>query len=105
MKFSKIITLVFLIFFSLGSFSQELPEGGEGITDPAEIRLLKEKQKARDLFFEANKAKITDNIETALSLFGQCTEADPKNDAAWYELSLLYYNQNDLPKSISNALK
>lgn len=105
MKFSKIISLSFLIFSSIAGYSQELPEGGEGITDPAEIRLFREKQSARELFYEANKAKITDNTETALLLFSQCTEVDPKNDAAWYELSLLYYNQNDLPKSISNALR
>jgi tetratricopeptide (TPR) repeat protein len=105
MTFSKLIYLSFLVFFTLSGYSQDLPEGVEGNSSPSETRLSKEKQRSRDLFFEANIAKITDNSEKALSLFTQCIENDPTNDAAWYELSLLYYNQNDLPKSVNHALK
>ncbi|MFH1120199.1 MAG: tetratricopeptide repeat protein [Bacteroidota bacterium] len=105
MKFSNIILLLFLLLSAIAGHAQELPDGSEGITNPVDSRLFREKQKSHDLFFEANRAKITDNPEMALSLFTQCIEEDPANDAAWYELALLYYNQNEITKSIINALK
>jgi tetratricopeptide (TPR) repeat protein len=105
MKFSKLLYLFLFALSPMVICSQELPEGVEEAAGQPDSRLLKEKQRSRDLFFEANKAKITDNTDKALSLFNQCIAEDAGNDAAWYELSLLYYNQNDLEKSIAHALK
>ena len=105
MKLSNILLLLFLLGLPFVALAQDLPEGGEEVMSPAEARALREKQKVRDLFFDANKAKITDNKENAIDLFTECITEDPANDAAWYELALLYYTQKDITKSIQHAVK
>ncbi|MHC1777411.1 MAG: tetratricopeptide repeat protein [Lentimicrobium sp.] len=105
MKFQRIKYLIFLILVPFFSPAQDLPEGGEEMVNQTEVRLAKEKQRLRNLFFEANIAKMTDNFEKAFSLFSECVKEDPTNDAAWYELSLLHYNRNEIEKSVQSALK
>lgn len=105
MKFLKTIFLLLLLCAAAPLYSQEQPEGAEEAAGQSDLRLLRENQRTSDLFFEANKAKITDNTEKAISLFNQVVADKPSNDAAWYELSLLYYSQNDLPKAIGHARK
>lgn len=105
MNFSKIKYLIFLVLVPFLSPAQEFPDGSEESVNPTELRNSRDKQKLSNLFFEANKAKITDNFDKALSLFTECVKEDPANDAAWYELSLLHYNRNDIEKSIQSALK
>jgi len=105
MKLSNILLLLFLLVSPLIGLAQDLPEGGEEGLSQAEARILRDKQKVRDLFFDANKAKITDNKDKAIELFTECITEDPANDAAWYELALLYYNQKDITKSIQHAVE
>ncbi len=105
MNFSKIKYLLFFLLFPFLSPAQEFPDGKEDMADQSELRIAKEKQRLRNLFYDANKAKITDNPDKAISLFTECVTEDPSNDAAWYELSLLYYNRSEIEKSIQNALK
>ncbi len=105
MKFLRFKYLIFLLLIPFISQAQDLPEGGEEMGNQTEVRLAKEKQRLRNLFFEANIAKMTDNFEKAFSLFSEYVKEDPSNDAAWYELSLLHYNRNDIEKSVQCALK
>ncbi len=105
MTFSKIKYLLLLILIPLLSPAQELPDGGEETINQADLRLSRDKQRLRDLFYEATKAKITENFDKALTLFTECVKEDPSNDAAWYELSLLHYNRNEIEKSIQSVLK
>lgn len=45
------------------------------------------------LFYNANKEKITGNIDKAESLFAQCIRIDSRNAAAMYELAQIYANK------------
>jgi len=104
----KLLLKLFLFsFITLPVFTQaqELPDTGQVVVSKEEIRHHREKQKSMAIFFEANKAKITDNTEKAILLFNECIGEDPLNDAAWYELSMLYYQKKDITKSISCAQK
>lgn len=105
MHYYRIITLILISFLAFGLNAQELPEGGEDSISKEDARLYREQQKARNLFFEANRAKLTGNAERALELFNECVNQDPLNDAAWYELAQLYFQKNDPEKSIESARK
>jgi len=55
-------------------------------------RELSEEERANltYLFYNANKEKITGNIEKAADLFAQCIRIDGRNDASMYELAQIY---------------
>lgn len=101
MNYNKIIQLIAFLIFPLVVFSQELPEGGEELISKEQARQFRNKQKIESIFFDANKAKITDNPEEAARLFKEVTELDPSHDASWYELGLLHYKKRD----VANAIK
>ncbi|PKP46984.1 MAG: hypothetical protein CVT94_12865 [Bacteroidetes bacterium HGW-Bacteroidetes-11] len=99
-----IYVLTFLLI-QLPGVAQDLPEGGEETLSKEDVRKFREKQKSDNLFFEANRAKLTDNPEKAFTLFKECVDNDPSNDAAWYELSQLYYTKGDISGAIHAASK
>ncbi|HPJ61719.1 tetratricopeptide repeat protein [Lentimicrobium sp.] len=105
MYYNRIIVLILIALFTSRLQAQEPPEGGEDSVSKEDVRLYREQQKARNLFFEANKAKLTGNAEKALTLFSESVNTDPSNDAAWYELAQLYFQKNDPEKSIESARK
>lgn len=49
------------------------------------------------MFVDANKEKILGNETKAVMLFQKCTEIDPKNHAAYFELSKLHSNLKNMP--------
>jgi tetratricopeptide (TPR) repeat protein len=57
------------------------------------------------IFIDATKAKILGDLPKALALFQLCTEKDPNADAAYYELSQLYYQQSDFKTAAQLAEK
>lgn len=57
------------------------------------------------IFIDAVKAKILGDLPKALTLFQLCTEKDPYSDAAYYELSQLYYQQGDYKTALQFAAK
>ena len=59
MQYYRIITLILISFLAFRLNAQELPEGGEDSISKEDARLYRDQQKARNLFFEANKAKLT----------------------------------------------
>ena len=105
MKIHLFIQIVLLLVIPFAGISQEIQEGGESIVTKEQARLFQDKKKTESLFFDANKAKVTENPGEAMYLFKQVVELDPAHDAAWYELGLLYYQQRDIKNSISNLAK
>ena len=49
-----------------------------------------ERMNLQYIFFNANKEKITGNIDKAQELFAQCIRIDGSNDASMYELAQIY---------------
>ncbi len=49
-----------------------------------------EKMNLQYIFFNANKEKITGNLDKAQELFAQCIRIDNRNDASMYELAMIY---------------
>lgn len=56
-------------------------------------------------FIEACSHKVLGNNKKAMTGFEKCVEADPSNDAAWYELSVLYANNFDTQRALDCAEK
>ncbi|HLN53605.1 MAG TPA: tetratricopeptide repeat protein [Lentimicrobium sp.] len=104
MKYKVIIYLT-LFLFPIALFAQELPEGGEEMVTKEQARLFRDKKVVESKFFEANKAKITDNPGEAMYLFKEVTSLDPSHDASWFEIGLLYYKQRDINNAIINIEK
>lgn len=105
MKIHLFIQIALLLVIPFAGISQEIQEGGESIVTKEQARLFQDKKKTESLFFDANKAKVTENPGEAMHLFKQVVELDPAHDAAWYELGLLYYQQRDIKNSIANLAK
>jgi len=105
MKIRLIHILFILTLLPFISISQELPEGGEELVTKDQAKLFRDKKRVESLFFDANKAKVTDNPGQALALFREVVEIDPSHDASWYEIGLLFYKQRDIRSSIANIEK
>ena len=105
MHFKQYIALLHLVLLPVLLLAQDIPEGGDNILSREEITAMREQKKATELFFEANKAKLTDNLDKAFTLFIECVESDPGNDAAWYELSRIYYSRDEMPEAVDAAAK
>lgn len=100
MKFLKLNILFLLLITSALMVAQEQPEGVDDLTGSAEMKIHREKQRLNNLFFDALKARITGNTEKALLLFNEYVKENPGNDAAWFELSSIYFSKNDIVRSI-----
>ncbi len=105
MKYRNIIKILLCILIPANIFAQDLPEGGEELISKEQAKLFKDSKRVESLFFDAVKAKITDNPGEAMHLFTQVTEMDPSHDAAWYELGLLSYRLRDMDGAIRNIAK
>lgn len=99
----------FVFFFSLCALSyigytQEIPEeGGEAAYTNEQVKAFKEQQKLQNLFFDATKAKITEDQDKAFELYLQVAKQNPQNDAAHHELARLYYLKGEIDKSVEQA--
>lgn len=94
-----------LIVLPARGIGQEIPEGGDALVSKEQSRLFRDKKRIESLFFEATKAKITDNPGQALRLFKELIDIEPTHDASWFELGLLYYRMRDINNAISYTLK
>ena len=104
--YSKLyISLLALVFLPVFMLAQDIPEGGDNALSREEMSAMRDQRKATELFFEANKAKLIDNLDKAFTLFNECVDVDPGNDAAWYELSRIYYSRSQMPEAIAAAAK
>lgn len=66
-----------------------------GTTTEAEVN-------AQKIFIEANKEKILENYEMAVSLFKEVLKTDPRNHAAAYELARVYDVLDNDEKALSS---
>lgn len=105
MSLKSILYSIALLCLPLVIAAQDIPEGGDNILTQEQMQTLREQKKSGDLFFEANKAKLTDNLDKAFTLFTECVNSDPTNDAAWYELSRIYYSRSNITEAINSAAK
>jgi len=55
---------------------------------------------ATEVFINATKARILGDYATATTLYQQCLELDPRNDAAMYELAQLQFSKGDYAESV-----
>ena len=100
MKLIIVLYVSVFLFLPFGLFSQDIPEGGEELVTKEQAGHFRDKKRTESLFFDANKAKITDNPGEAIHLFNEVLELDPNHDASLYELGLLFYKQRDISNSI-----
>ena len=89
-----ILTFAFL-FLCLNSFAG----GGKKVKKLTE----EEKIKLDFTYVDAARAKITGNLEEAISKYLECLKIDPKNDAAMFEIAQIYLNQKKMEESLSFA--
>lgn len=61
-------------------------------------------QKLSRLFLEAEKAKVTEDWETAIKNYQEVVATDPNNANAHFQLSQIFYNQGKMAESESEAL-
>lgn len=54
-------------------------------------------------FLDAHRAKMSGDLHKSAALFHQCVKIYPKSDAAYYELSNLYFAFSDIKSSIGYA--
>ena len=86
--------LIIALFFSL-SANVQLSFAQPGTTTEAEVN-------AQKIFIEANKEKILENYEMAVSLFKEVLKTDPRNHAAAYELARVYDVLDNDEKALSS---
>lgn len=54
-------------------------------------------------YIDASKYKVIGDIDGAIAKYEDVLQKDPKNDAAMYELSRLYFENSNLPKALEMA--
>lgn len=95
----KTIPLFFLAFVSQFAFSQEASK----ITKPYILDSINILQTS--IFIEAIKEKSLGNSLEAMKLYNQVLDANPKNDAALYELSKIEAELSNFSEALSKAQK
>ncbi|HKR04868.1 MAG TPA: tetratricopeptide repeat protein [Bacteroidia bacterium] len=84
---------------STGDVSKNTP--GKKYSSPGKKELSEDdRNNLIYLFYNANKEKITGNVDKAADLFAQCIRIDGRNDASMYELAQIYTGK----KKINDAL-
>lgn len=79
-----------LLLGGLPSYGQQANKAA--VTDTAQIK---------QLFFAGLRDKLKENYAKSNESFSKITVLDPKNDAAWYEVGLLNFRQNNIPAAES----
>lgn len=80
-----------LLFTGLQSYGQLADKPAT----PQDSALIKQ------LFFAGLRDKLKENYAKSNESFGKITVLDPKNSAAWYEIGLLNFRQNNIPAAES----
>ncbi|MEP7170149.1 MAG: tetratricopeptide repeat protein [Bacteroidota bacterium] len=105
MIFKKIILFSFLVAIALSGCKStgDVAKSSAGKkTSSSGRKELSEDERTNVtyLFYNANKEKITGNIDKAADLFAQCIRMDGRNDASMYELAQIYNSK----KKFNDAL-
>jgi len=59
----------------------------------------------KQLFFTGLRDKLNEDYERSNESFGRITTIDPRNAAAWYEVALLNFRQNNMPAAEAAIVK
>ena len=99
--------LLLALLLAACSGSRDLAEAPQKHPAEAGDKAKESEQRARvmALFMEATKARLAGEMGSATQLFEQVLKADPKNDAACFELSKLYFNQQRGEEALAMARK
>jgi len=54
-------------------------------------------------YIDASKYKVIGDVDGAIAKYEEVLQSDPKNDAAMYELSRLYFENSNLPNALAMA--
>lgn len=74
-----------------------------GISEKSEKEIA-----AEEKYIEATKMEMLGNHQQALNLYAECLKGNPDNDAVYYEMAKIYFEQNDYNNcftNIKNAVK
>ncbi len=58
---------------------------------------------AEEKYIEATKMEMLGDHQQALNLYDECLKGLPNNDAAYYEMAKIYFEQKDYSSSLSNS--
>lgn len=87
----RIVVLYGMLFIGMQSFAQQAKPVASDST------LVKQ------LFFTGLRDKLKENYAKSNESFSKITVIDPRNAAAWYEIALLSFRQNDIPAAETAA--
>ncbi|MFN8322112.1 MAG: tetratricopeptide repeat protein [Chitinophagales bacterium] len=111
MRFPSTILYLLLIILSCQTLALNAQDNGKKKKkkkgdDKTETGSLDKssQQKLSRLFLEAEKAKVTEDWETAIKNYQEVVATDPNNANAHFQLSQIFYNQGKMAESESEAL-
>lgn len=110
MRFLPTILVVLLLAIAAGSFAhpgdKEKKKKKKGGDKTQATTLDKAAQQKLDrLFLEAEKAKVTEDWETAAKNYGEVLAVDPANANAHFQLAQIYINTRRLAEAEKEALE
>lgn len=96
---------VFVVVFLLGFTSKEAHAQKRNKTAVADTISAEVQEKISTYFFEGLRQKNVDNEDAAIRSFLKVVELSPKNDAAFFELGLLYTQKKKYIDAVSAFAK
>lgn len=110
MRFLPTILVVLLLAIAAGSFAHPGDKGKKkkkkgGDKTQATTLDKAAQQKLDRLFLEAEKAKVTEDWETAAKNYGEVLAIDPANANAHFQLAQIYINTRRLAEAEKEALE
>ena len=105
--------LIFLLVFQLGFVSASHAQFGlfkkkkkeEKTESPEKYTEGTKKQRIQFAFGEAQRYKLIDQLDKALAYFLECIKMDPDMAAAYYEVSNIYHQYNELQLALKYSEK
>lgn len=98
------IAIVFIFCASVFS-TEKLQAQKKNKTTTVESLSAEDQEKVNTYFFEGIRQKNVDNNEAAIRSFEKVTSISPSNDAAYFELGLLYTKQKNYREAAVNLAK
>ncbi len=104
-RYTRYIVMLFLLSGTLACSTARDQVAGNQETEEQSREEVSEKEQLEStaLLIEAIQQKLLGNMSRATSLFHEATQKDPRNDAAWFELSKLHARSGDLANAYKYA--
>jgi tetratricopeptide (TPR) repeat protein len=106
--FIKLIAFVLVLSVSIPSSFAKKDKNKKSTTADKEAPITKKDVEEQAIFIAGVQAYLLGNAEDAIAKFNEVLRRDPKNDAAYYELSRIAFESGNMDKSIDfsqNAIK